>query len=336
MALRLIEIIVPSKASEAVLERMAQEGVDDTGTWITPLRGGRLSIKLVMDMEDTEQVTDMVEKRFLLTGDYRIVIHPVEAVLPRLEENGNGGAEKKAGRASREELYSDAEDMCGASRNFIILVLLSTVVAVIGLIKNNPTITLAAMVIAPLMGPNVSLALATTLGDPALARRALLSNASGVLAAFLLSLLLGLVLNFDPAVAEIAGRTEVGMADLVLAFASGVAGVLSFTMGSGSSLVGVMVALALVPPLAASGLLAGKGLYDHALRAGLLFVANVTCLNLSGMGTFLLQGVRPMNWWEAKKAARITVRAVIIWLTILAVLVSAIVLLSRGDGNPLF
>lgn len=93
-----------------------------------------------------------------------------------------------------------------------------------------------------------------------------------------------------------------GLGDIALALAAGSAGALAFTTGVPAVVVGVMVAVALLPPLVVTGLLAGSGHFDRAVSAFILVTANVTCLNLAAVGTFLMQKVRPRTWWEAERA----------------------------------
>lgn len=87
-----------------------------------------------------------------------------------------------------------------------------------------------------------------------------------------------------------------------------------------------MVAVALLPPLATAGMLAGAGYGRLALGAASLFLTNVTCVNLAGMLTFLAQGIRPRTWWEAKNAQRATRIAMGFWVALLAVLLIIILL----------
>lgn len=51
---------------------------------------------------------------------------------------------------------------------------------------------------------------------------------------------------------------------------------------------------------------------------------NIVCINLSGVTTFLLQGVRPRTWWEeerARTATRIAIAgAVVMLLALTAIL----------------
>jgi len=201
-------------------------------------------------------------------------------------------------------------------------------VAAIGLYRDSVAVIIGGMVIAPLLTPNMALSLATTLGDRDLARKSVLTNLSGLALAAAFSLLIGLVLPVaeNP---EIARRTVASVADAVLALAAGCAGALAFTAGAPAGLVGVMVAVSLLPPLVVAGLMAGAGRPGPAGGALLLLAMNVICVNLAGVATFLATGVRPRTWWEKDRARRASRRAVVAWSVLLALLV-LIVLVSRS------
>jgi uncharacterized membrane protein len=79
-------------------------------------------------------------------------------------------------------------------------------------------------------------------------RTALKTNLAGIALAFAIAIAVGVVWEVDASVPELAARTDVNLASLLLAAASGIAGVLSLTSGLASVLVGVMVAVALLPP----------------------------------------------------------------------------------------
>jgi uncharacterized membrane protein len=132
----------------------------------------------------------------------------------------------------------------------------------------------------------------------------------------------------DPSVREIASRTEVGLSDVALALAAGSAGALAFTTGLSAAVVGVMVAVALLPPLATVGLLLGSGHPRLAVGALLLTLTNIVCVNLAGVATFLWQRVNPRHWWEADRAKRMVRVSGAIWLALLALLV-ALILAAR-------
>ena len=62
-----------------------------------------------------------------------------------------------------------------------------------------------------------------------------------------------MALNVDPSIPEIADRTEAGLSNVGLALGAGAAGAIAFTRGMAGSVIGVMVAVALVPPLVVAG-----------------------------------------------------------------------------------
>jgi uncharacterized hydrophobic protein (TIGR00341 family) len=339
MALRLLEIVLPED-TEKDIDSILQE-FQVVRVWLEKSQDKRIFVKLLLAAEKTEHVLDVLEKRFSTREAFRIVMLPVEAALPRLEEpepehpakegqiSSKETAQTQIGRISREELYHDIHDVTQFSAVFVVMVILSSLAAAIGILRDNVAIIIGAMVIAPLLGPNVALSLATTLGDEQLARTSLKTLVVGVLIALALSVFVGMVIPVDTTIHEVTSRTEVSLGDIVLALASGTAGALSFTTGLSTALIGVMVAVALLPPLVVLGLLLGAGETGAAMGALLLFATNIICVNLSGVVTFLVQGVRPLTWWETDVAKKATRNAMMIWGLLLVVLI-LLVLFSQS------
>jgi uncharacterized hydrophobic protein (TIGR00341 family) len=301
------------------------------------LPDGEVLVRILLDAEQSEVVLDLLGERFAGQDGNRMVILPVEATLPRAEPEPADAApeqpapeEKSPERIGREELYEDIKDAARCSRVYLAMVVLATVVAAIGLHYNSVAIIIGAMVIAPLLGPNVALSLATTLGDLSLLRRALLTSLAGIATAMALSVVIGVLLHVNPESPEIASRNAVGVGDVVVALASGCAGALAFTTGVSATLIGVMVAVALLPPLVTFGLLLGSGHATPAMGALSLFLMNLICVNLAGVTTFLVQGIRPATWWEKDRATKATRIAIGLWVALLASLGGMILLLRKG------
>lgn len=258
---------------------------------------------------------------------FRINIFALEATIPRIsEKNKLEASSSEEGRnhkdrVSREELRNDLEAGARTTKTYVFMIILSSIVAAIGVLNNSVAVIIGAMVIAPMLVPNVSLSLATALGDLPLAKNALKTIFAGISIATVLSVALGFLLPVDPSLQEISSRTSVGLMEIVLALASGAAGTLSFTSAATSVLIGVAVAVALMPPLVVFGLLLGAGYYSLALGALFLFLANLISVNLAGVATFLSQGIEPRTWWDAKKAKKATVLAIVGWALLLAILI---------------
>ncbi|MDY6838454.1 MAG: TIGR00341 family protein [Thermodesulfobacteriota bacterium] len=341
MALRLIEIVLPEDTAKEVQDVLEESQVNQV--WLEKNSDKQILIQLLVPAQKSEAVLDVLEKRFSTREGFTIVLLPVEAALPRSEEpepessypedqaSSGEPAQTKIGRISREELYHDVLDVTQFSKVFFVMVVLSSLVAAIGILRDNVAIIIGAMVIAPLLGPNVALSLATTLGDEKLGRTALKTLLVGILVVTAVSVSVGVFVPFDiTTLHEVITRTEVGLGDIALALSSGMAGTLSFTTGLSTTLIGVMVAVALLPPLVTFGLLCGAHEISMAMGALLLFVTNVVCINVSGVATFLIQGVRPISWWEATTAKRATRKAMLIWGLLLVALVLLILFSQRA------
>jgi uncharacterized hydrophobic protein (TIGR00341 family) len=329
MALRLLEIVAPEEATGEVLSIVEEAGVSNF--WLTCSCENRNIFKMIITAEKTEGLLDTFEKKYGGLEDFHMVLLALEASYPSTKEieekaaESNGEKEEKKKeplRVSRQELYHDVFDSSKLTNTYMIMIVLSAIVAAIGLIKDNVAVIIGAMVIAPLLGPNVSLSFATTIGDGELGKSALKTNITGILIAFAVSLVLGYFLVIDPGTREIAARTVVSYADIILALASGVAAALSITSGVPSVLIGVMVAVALMPPLVTFGLLLGSGNLFLSVQALELVAVNMICINIAGVVTFLFQGLRPLNWWEESKAKKATRYAIIIWVSLLAILIA--------------
>jgi uncharacterized hydrophobic protein (TIGR00341 family) len=340
MSMRMIELFLPESVEAHVKEVFKELPV--LNVWYERFNDQRLMVKVLADTGHVQTILDAID-RFSAEDGYRAIVLKVEAAIPRpdSEDPPEPSAEEptkptilKRRSISREELYTEVSKGVSPSATFVWMVILSALVACIGLIKDSAAVVIGAMVIAPLLGPNVGLALSTTLADGKLALQALRANAVGIAIAFVISVTIGFsyqFFNLEPplnTLSEVVARTRVDFWDVALALISGMAGALSLTTGLSATLIGVMVAVALLPPLATFSMFLGAGQLELALSALLLLAVNVICVNLAGVATFLLQGIQPATWWEAKRAKRATVFALTSWVILLAGL---LVLLSLSN-----
>lgn len=176
MALRFIEISVPSDLAQAV--RDVIDEVDIGGPWHETLDDGRSLVRLLLEAGQTGPIVDRLEQRFGSEPHFKLVILKVDAALPRKEPEAEKMQDsdevdakeptKTVSALSRQELLEEVQDMSKMSRVFLATVVLSTIVAAVGLLQDNVAVIIGAMVIAPLLGPNVAMAFGTTLGDPKL------------------------------------------------------------------------------------------------------------------------------------------------------------------------
>ncbi len=316
MATRRLELILPAQELPNLTPLLSS--IPPRQRWTELLDGDLTRVTVLLRAEETEALVDRLTQKFRGTPDFRVLWQAVEATVPSIEPpESSESAEPTPGRIGRHELYEDIAQGARLTPVYLINVVLSSVVATIGLIRDDIAVIIGAMVIAPLLGPNVALALAATLGDVQLARRTIQTGMSGIAVAVLLAVAVGWFANIDPETPALLARTHIGLGDIALALAAGAAGTLAFTTGVPAALIGVMVAVALLPPLVTSALLFGAGHLQLAVGAALLYLINVACVNLSGIATFLAYGIHPQYWWEKGKAKRSMRIAAASWLALL-------------------
>lgn len=186
------------------------------------------------------------------------------------------------------------------SNDYLLLVILSCVIATLGLVLDSAAVIIGAMLIAPLMSPILRCALALVRGDLRRVGHALGTLFLGALLAVVISALLGTLVSSGPfnfleeLPREVLGRTRPNLFDLVVALAGGTAAAYALAQPRlSAALPGVAIATALMPPLCTVGIGLSQGQILVSGGALLLFLANFTAILLASSLTFVLVGFRP-------------------------------------------
>ncbi len=192
----------------------------------------------------------------------------------------------------REELIEDAQP----GSDYFVLIVLSSIIATLGLLLNSPAVVIGAMLVAPLMSPILGFSLGIILGEGRLVRTSLESVFKGVMASIIVSIIIGLLSPLKDMTPEILARTQPTILDLFIALASGMAGAYAVSRKDVSAaLPGVAIAAALAPPLSVVGLGLANGNMQAAGGALLLFTTNLVTISLGGVIIFTLLGIHPLN-----------------------------------------
>lgn len=227
----------------------------------------------IVQQRYTERLLNELDDAFCEIPSFTAHVGQLEAVLPAVEETPATKLNLPAylppptrlerffsrDRLSTDELYDDIEESLHLRPSFILTVVLSAIIAGLGMRSGQTAVVIGAMIIAPLLGPTMGIALAATVGNWQLGKQAMATLAVGCALAVLAGFGLGAIIDIDPTVPELQNRTLVQPADVALALACGAAGVLAFSRGASLALVEVMIAV-------------------------------------SGITMFLFQGLPPKNW----------------------------------------
>lgn len=200
-------------------------------------------------------------------------------------------------RERRGEVQVQLRDSSSPDFDFFLLVVLSCIIATLGLLTDSAAVIIGAMLVAPLMSPIIGLGLASLTGDATLFRNAGISLARGAAAAILIATLITLGNRFLPFIPlqelpnEILSRTHPTPIDMTIAMAGGMAAAFALAMPSiSAALPGVAIATALMPPLCTVGVGIAMGRWDVAGGALLLFVTNAVTIAFAAMLVFAAVG----------------------------------------------
>ena len=324
--MRLVQVLIPTGSRSSVLETLDAEGID-YAVFDEVGRGDfEAMVQFPIPPSGVEPVMDDLVAAGVQEDAYTIVLSTETVVSKRL----SALVERFPGlRISREELYARAQDLAPATSTFFAFLVLSTVIATTGLLLDSAATIIGAMVVAPLMGPAISASVGTVLDDPNMTSRGVALQVTGLLAAIGTGALMGWLLQqtvlIPPGldirtVPQVAERTSPNFLSLFLALGSGIAGSLSIIRGSGSTLVGVAIAVALVPPAATSGLGIAFGLPGVAIAGAVLVVVNLLAINVSALVLFWLAGFKPLDAGQFEGVRASLVSRVVVIVIAIAVL----------------
>ena len=218
----------------------------------------------------------------------------------------------------RAEVYRQMRNDARADTDFFTLIVLSSAIAILGLILNSGAVIIGAMLVAPLMSPMMAIAHGIVQGNMIMIRRGLISTFKGVAISIGVGIVMTMVVNpYQPTV-EILARSGPTLLDLLVALASGAAGAYAVSRRSvAAALPGVAISVALVPPLCVVGYGIGSANFRIAGGAFILFMTNLAAIVLVSAFVFLLVGFRPTRSHQGRQV----IQAVLVSLLSVFILV---------------
>jgi uncharacterized hydrophobic protein (TIGR00271 family) len=189
------------------------------------------------------------------------------------------------------DLFPALRDDARINGIYMGLMVLSTMLATVGLYLNSASVIIGAMLLAPLMSPIVSLSMGILRGNIELFRKSIVKIVLGILIALFSSALITFLFPHKPITEEMIARLNPTLLDLAVAIISGIAAACSRSFKEIiQSLAGVAIAVALVPPLAVAGIGIGRLDFHFFYQAYLLFSTNLVGIIIAATFTFRVLG----------------------------------------------
>lgn len=169
----------------------------------------------------------------------------------------------------------------GWSGRYAFLVVVSVTISLLGLLMPSVAVLIGAMLLSPLMMPIIGLGFSIATFDTREMRRSATALVLGSATAVLLSVLMVWLSPIQTITSEIASRTRPTLFDLLVALLSAVAGAYALIRGKGGTVVGVAIAIALMPPLAVVGFGIATANWTVFSGALLLFATNAITIAIT-------------------------------------------------------
>ncbi|MDG5821486.1 TIGR00341 family protein [Natronococcus sp. A-GB7] len=314
--MRLLQVLVPDEKRDDALRALDEEKLDYVRTSECSDEVEAELVTLPVPTQAVEHV--LTSLREVGIEDEFIVVSSIETArtpgIEDLEERFVNGREEDDSIA-RDEIRTKALNMTPGRVTYYAMTLLSAVVATAGLLLDSPAIVVGSMVIAP----QISAALTGTVGLVLDDRRMFFDGVTSLViglgvamvGAFAFAWLVragGLVPGIIDitAIGQVQNRISPGLLALVVGVCAGAAGAFGLATAIPVSLVGVMIAVALIPAAAAVGIGVAWGDTGVALGAFVLVAINATSILLSGLAVFWYLGYRPDEWTPGTLTGNLT------------------------------
>lgn len=197
----------------------------------------------------------------------------------------------------RKKISQEILDNSEQKVSFYALSGLSAIIVTLGLIINSASVVIGAMLIAPLFWPMIAISLSVATGKIGLFKKMLWIFGRTILGIVALAMIVSIFSPIrDASGSEILSRTNPNLIHFFIALFSGITGAFAVIWpGLSSSLAGVLIATALVPPLGVVGYSLVLGNLSFAWGAFLLFLTNAVVIVFVGVVMLLFFGFKPRH-----------------------------------------
>ena len=240
----------------------------------------------------------------------------------------------------RAEVQVQLREAAHPDFDYFLMVILSSVIATLGLLTNSAAVIIGAMLVAPLMSPIIGLGLASLTGDQKLMGNSVSALVKGALLSVLIAILLTWINRFLPFVtlqelpAEVIARTRPTPIDLLIALAGGLAAAFALAQPElSAALPGVAIATALMPPLCTVGVGVAMRRWDVAGGSLLLFITNMVTIAFAAILIFFVLGFVPGGRKDRRLPRSLTASALFTLMLLIPLTILSIYFFKQASRN---
>jgi uncharacterized hydrophobic protein (TIGR00341 family) len=343
--MRLVELLVLSAdAREEIVNLFEERELDYAVTDDASNPEAAATIQLPVPAHAVESVQKQLDDLGVGSEMYTIVVNTEAVVSDRFDRSAvaDSGIEALGReRVSRNELHSKAADLLPDFVIYALMTAISAVVATAGVLLDSMPVMVGAMVIAPLIGPSMATSASTVIYDEDLFVKSAKYQALGIgvalLSAFVFALFVKVVavpnsaINIEQSL-QTSNHTSPTFLLVAVAFCAGIAGAVSLSTSGLTTLVGVMISAAIMPPIGVIGVAVSWTAPAVVLGSSAVVLVNVFSINISAIVCLWYFGYHPADWKDLRETRSRMLKRV---LVLVALTVALAAFLANLDGNSL-
>ena len=221
----------------------------------------------------------------------------------------------------QEKVYGEIKESAKGDFDFFVLTIFSAIIITLGLIVNSSAVVIGGMLLAPLVWPVLALSLAIIKGRSGLLQSSVATLFRSTVVILLISFVLGFISpEYALKGSEFISRTSPTIFELFIALAAGFVGAFVITYPKiGAAIAGVVVAAALVPPIAVMGLSVSHGNLEMAGGAFILYLSNLIAVTFSASILFLISKFKGPSTETGQDKRKSNIRWALISLIVMAI-----------------
>lgn len=334
-----IDLFVENKYASEIDKVLEKKEI--VGKWKISNDNGYSRYTIVIEDKNIEMIRDYVSK--LLKFDVEIesikdvknimMLESIDGFLPKIKEVEEGVvptkkiSKKIVDRISTEELYEIITDSNSLNSNFILNVILASIVCSVGIIKEDLGILIVATAITPFLGAIIGYSFGISIGDEIVIKKSLKTIFFGFLISFLIGIVIGILWSHLPNTYQIDPNKKlfydmhINQYTFILALASGASASLAITSGLSTIMASFMVSASLLPNVTISGILLSNGFFKMFLDSFLLLILNLISIIFTSQIIFAIKKIKPKTKEAVENAKDNRARNLTVFFIILVLLI---------------
>ena len=295
--MRQLQVTVPEEYGEEARKILEDYSNDISSSEVDKDGYKAVEITATSESEDIDDLTEKLKNiNDIESGKLSIRVLEQESLIKKGQKTKGSFSP-----LSQEEIYSKAQEAGDFNITQWSLIAASSAIAALGIASNSIISVIGAMMLAPMLAPFIASSISLSIGDSTLMKKSLAAGTGSIILAFLTAYIVSIPIDFSQTQA-LTTVLSPGTLALPLSVIVGAAAALSFTTGFRDQIAGVAVAIALVPPISAAGLMFSSGRYLLGFKALNLAIMNALAVIVAGYACLKAFGLHPSTYYKKKSA----------------------------------